>query len=101
MQSPAEYASALEAGPLAMEMSQRDLQSGLHEVEERLRAEGIGSDSVRRIGNISDTMEGPYWSTRPTFFSLAPMVTAPVTGATWAQRQSTCCVLSVVPALGD
>ena len=58
VQSPAEYTSALEAGPLAMEMSQRDLQFGLQEVEERLRAEGIWSDSVRRTGNISDTIEG-------------------------------------------
>lgn len=58
VQSPADYADALDAGPLAMEMSQRDLQFGLHELEERLRAEGTCSDSVRRIGNISDTIEG-------------------------------------------
>ncbi len=57
VQSPAEYASALEAGPLAMEMSQRDLQFSLQEVEERLRAKGIWSDSMRRIGNVSDTIE--------------------------------------------
>lgn len=43
VQSPAEYASALEAGPLAMQMSQRDLQSGLKSIEERLREEGIWS----------------------------------------------------------
>ncbi len=58
VQSPAEYISSLEGGPLAMEMSQRDLQFGLQEVEDRLRWQGIASDSVRRIGNISDTIEG-------------------------------------------
>jgi nucleotide-binding universal stress UspA family protein len=58
VQSPADYAGALDAGPHAMEMSQRDLKVGLQGVEERLRAEGIWCDSVRRIGNISDTLEG-------------------------------------------
>ena len=58
VQSPAEYTSALDAGPLAMEMSQRDLLFGLQEVEEHLRTQGIWSDSVRRIGNVSDTIEG-------------------------------------------
>jgi nucleotide-binding universal stress UspA family protein len=58
VQTPADYASALDAGPLAMATSQRDLQSGLQNIEERLRAEGVWSDSVRRIGNISDTIEG-------------------------------------------
>src|SRR5277367_1949889 len=53
VQSPADYASALEAGPLAMQMSQRDLLSGLHCLQEHLRAEGIGCDSVRRVGSIS------------------------------------------------
>jgi nucleotide-binding universal stress UspA family protein len=57
VQSPPDYASALEAGPLAMELSQHDLQFNLQEAEERLRAEGIWCDSVRRIGNISDTIE--------------------------------------------
>ncbi len=58
VQSPAEYITSLEAGPLAMEMAQRDLQFGLQEVEDHLRLQGIGSDSVRRIGHISDTIEG-------------------------------------------
>ena len=75
VQSPAEYASALEAGPLAMEMSRRDLQFGLQEVEGHLRAEGISTDSVRRIGNISDTIERSRARAHArTFFSLAPTV---------------------------
>ena len=43
VQSPADYAGALESGPLAMEMSQRDLQFGLQGVEERLRGQGFGA----------------------------------------------------------
>lgn len=70
VQSPAEYLSALEGGPLAMQLSQRDLQSGLREVEERLRAQGIGSDSVRRIGNISDTIEGAVLEHMPDLLLL-------------------------------
>ncbi len=78
VQSPAEYASALEAGPLAMKMSQRDLQFGLHEVEERLRAEGIWSDSVRRIGNISDTIEGAILERTPDLLLLGAYGYGPV-----------------------
>jgi nucleotide-binding universal stress UspA family protein len=70
VQSPAEYASALEAGPLAMEMSQRDLQFDLQGIEERLRAEGIWIDSVRRIGNISDTIEGVILEHTPDLLLL-------------------------------
>jgi nucleotide-binding universal stress UspA family protein len=70
VQSPAEYSSALEAGPLAMEMSQRDLQFGLHEVQERLRAQGIWSDSVRRIGNVSDMIEGAILEQTPGLLLL-------------------------------
>ncbi len=47
VQSPADYAGAVEAGPVAMEMSQRDLQFGLQEIQESLRAKGIWTDSVR------------------------------------------------------
>ena len=78
VQSPAEYASALEAGPLAMEMSQRDLQFGLQEVEERLRAEGISSDSVRRIGNISDTIEGAILEHTPDLLLLGAYGYGPI-----------------------
>ena len=78
VQSPAEYASALEAGPLAMEMSQRDLQFGLQEVEERLRAEGIWSDSVRRIGNISDTIEGAILEHTPDLLLLGAYGYGPI-----------------------
>ncbi len=70
VQSPAEYASALEAGPLAMQMSQRDLQSGLKNIEERLREEGIWSDYVRRIGNVSDTIEGAILERTPDLLLL-------------------------------
>jgi nucleotide-binding universal stress UspA family protein len=70
VQSPAEYSSALEGGPLAMEMSQRDLLFGLQEVGDRLRAEGIWSDSVRRIGNISDTIEGTILEHTPDLLLL-------------------------------
>ena len=78
VQSPAEYASALEAGPLAMEMSQRDLQFGLQEVEERLRSEGIWSDSVRRIGNISDTIQGATLEHPPDLLLLGAYGFGPI-----------------------
>ena len=70
VQSPAEYASVLDAGPLAMQMSQRDLQSGLKSIEERLRGEGIWSDSVGRIGNVSDTIEGAILERTPDLLLL-------------------------------
>ena len=70
VQSPAEYASALEAGPLAMQMSQRDFQSDLKSIEERLRGDGIWSDSVRRIGNVSDTIEGAILERTPDLLLL-------------------------------
>lgn len=54
VQSPADYANALEAGQL----SQHDLLLDLKGLEERLRAEGLWCDSMRRVGNISDTIEG-------------------------------------------
>lgn len=78
VQSPADYASALDSGPLAMEMSQRDLQFGLQEVEERLRAEGIWCDSVRRIGNISDTIEGAILEHTPDLFLLGAFGFGPI-----------------------
>jgi nucleotide-binding universal stress UspA family protein len=70
VQSPAEYASVLEAGPLAMQISQRDLQSGFKSIEERLRREGIWSDTVRRIGNVSDTIEGAILERTPDLLLL-------------------------------
>ncbi len=78
VQSPAEYASALEAGPLAMQMSQRDLQSGLKRIEERLRGEGIWSDSVRRIGNVSDTIEGAILERTPDLLLLGAFGYGPI-----------------------
>jgi nucleotide-binding universal stress UspA family protein len=57
VQSPADYASALETGLAGMKMSQHDLEFGLKGVEEGLRAAGIRSDSTRRIGNVADTIE--------------------------------------------
>jgi nucleotide-binding universal stress UspA family protein len=73
VQSPAEYASVLEAGPLAMQISQRDLQSGFKSIEERLRREGIWSDSVRRIGNVSDTIEGATLERTPDLLLLGAL----------------------------
>jgi len=78
VQSPAEYTSALEAGPLAMQMSQRDLQSGLKSLEERLRREGIWSDSVRRIGNVSDTIEGAILERTPDLLLLGAFGYGPI-----------------------
>ncbi len=78
VQSPADYAGALEAGPLAMEMSQRDLQFGLQEREEHLRAQGIWSDSVRRIGNISDTIEGVILEHTPDLLLLGAYGYGPI-----------------------
>ena len=78
VQSPAEYASALEAGPRAMEMSQRDLQFNLQGLEERLRADGIWCDSVRRIGNISDTIEGAILEHAPDLLLLGAFGFGPI-----------------------
>ncbi len=78
VQSPADYSSALEAGPRAMEMSQRDLQFGMQAVAERLRAEGIWSDSVRRIGSISDTMEGIVLEHTPDLLLLGAYGYGPI-----------------------
>ena len=61
-----------------MEMSQRDLQLGLQEVEARLRAEGIWSDSVRRIGNISDTIEGAIPEHTPDLLLLGAYGYGPI-----------------------
>jgi nucleotide-binding universal stress UspA family protein len=78
VQSPADYAGALESGPLAMEMSQRDLQFGLQGVEERLRGQGIWCDSVRRIGNISDTIEGSILEHPPDLLLLGAFGFGPI-----------------------
>jgi nucleotide-binding universal stress UspA family protein len=78
VQSPAEYASALESGPLAMELSQRDLQIGLQGAEERLRSEGMWCDSVRRIGNISDTIEGAVLEHTPDLLLLGAFGFGPI-----------------------
>jgi len=104
VQSPAEYVSALEAGPLAMEMSQRDLQFGLKGIEERLRAEGIWSDSVRRIGNISDTIEGAILEHTPDLLLLGAfgygLIDRPRLGSTAEHllRTVRCPVLIVGPS---
>jgi nucleotide-binding universal stress UspA family protein len=66
VQSPAAYAGALEAGHL----SQHDLLLDLQELEARLRAEGLGCDSVRRIGNLSDTIEGLVLERKPDLLLL-------------------------------
>jgi nucleotide-binding universal stress UspA family protein len=78
VQSPAEYASALEAGLLAMKISHQDLQFGLQGVEDRLRSEGIRSDSVRRIGNISDTIEGAILEHTPDLLLLGAFGYGPI-----------------------
>lgn len=78
VQSPADYASALESGPLAMEMSQRDIKFGLQVVEERLRGEGIWCDSVRRIGSISDTIEGAILEHTPDLLLLGAFGFGPI-----------------------
>lgn len=78
VQSPADYASTLEAGPLAMQMSQRVLQSDLKNIEERLRGEGLWSDSVRRIGNVSDTIEGAILERTPDLLLLGAFGYGPI-----------------------
>jgi nucleotide-binding universal stress UspA family protein len=78
VQTPADYSSALEAGPLAVKTSQRDLQFGLQEVEEHLRAKGIWSDSVRRIGNISDALEGVILEHTPDLLLLGAYGYGPI-----------------------
>jgi nucleotide-binding universal stress UspA family protein len=70
VQTPADYASALEAGRPALEMAQRDLDFSLQEVEQRLQSEGIWCDSVRRIGNVSDTIEGAILERTPNLLLL-------------------------------
>ena len=78
VQNPADYADALESGPLAVEMSQRDLQFGLQGVEEHLRREGIWCDSIRPIGNISDTIEGSILEHTPDLLLLGAFGFGPI-----------------------
>jgi nucleotide-binding universal stress UspA family protein len=65
VQNPAEYASSLDAGILGMKQSQHDLEFGLSGVEEGLKAADIPCDSTRRIGNVSDSIEGVVLDHRP------------------------------------
>ena len=70
VQTPADYASALEAGPLAMELAHRDLQWSLKTLEEKLRTQGIWADSVRRVGSVSDTIEAAILEHTPDLLLL-------------------------------
>ena len=83
-----------------MEMSQRDLQLGPQEVEERLRAEGIWSDSVRPIGNISDTIEGAILEHTPDLLMLGAYGYGPIDwlrlGSTAASAADIRCPVFVV-----
>lgn len=56
VQSPSEYADALEAGPSAMGASHRNRQAELQALQEKLQEKGILSDAVRRTGNVSDIL---------------------------------------------
>jgi nucleotide-binding universal stress UspA family protein len=58
VQTPTEYMNALEAGPYAMAASQRDIQTELSGIAQRLSREGIQSDAVRRVGNVSELVSG-------------------------------------------
>src|ERR1700760_2293705 len=41
-----------------MAASQRDIQTELHEIQQRLSRQGIQSDAVRRVGNVSELVGG-------------------------------------------
>jgi nucleotide-binding universal stress UspA family protein len=65
VQTPKDYADALEGGSYAMETSQRDIQSELAQVKRHLEAAGIQSDANRRIGNVSDSIVGLTLELKP------------------------------------
>jgi len=65
VQTPKDYADALEGGSYALETSRRDIQSELSHVEERLKTAGIRSDAIRRIGNVSDNIVGATFELKP------------------------------------
>ena len=91
VQSPAEYASALEAGPLAMEMSQRDLQSGLRKWKSGFGAKGYGAIRCDGLATFPTPSKVPSSNIRPIFFCLAPLASVQLTGDVLAQPPSICC----------
>lgn len=70
IQNPRDYASLLDSGPEAMELSLREAQADLSGVRERLRQEGIESDAARRIGNPADVLGAAILASRPDLLFL-------------------------------
>lgn len=58
VETPAEYARVMGAEPRVRDHVQQDSEYRLHHIEKRLRARGIQCDSVHRIGEVPDILEG-------------------------------------------
>jgi nucleotide-binding universal stress UspA family protein len=58
VQSPADHAGSIDGSLLGMKMAQNNLKFGLKGVEQGLQAVGIRCDSIWKIGNVADSIEG-------------------------------------------
>lgn len=58
VETPAEYARTMGAEPRVRDHVHRDIEHRLHNIERRLQARGIQCDSVHRIGEVPDIVEG-------------------------------------------
>lgn len=56
VQNPTEYAQVLEEGPYARNKSKNEAQIDVQQIEKQLKENGIQSDSVQRVGNVSDNL---------------------------------------------
>jgi nucleotide-binding universal stress UspA family protein len=58
VETPAEYARTMGAEPRVRDHVHHDVEHRLHRIENHLRARGIQCDSVHRIGEVPDILEG-------------------------------------------
>jgi nucleotide-binding universal stress UspA family protein len=56
VQTPIDFAEALEGGSYAIKTSEENARTSLAHIQAKLKASGIESDAIRRVGNASDTL---------------------------------------------
>ncbi len=95
VQSPAEYASALEAGRSRWKCLSVIFNLAFKKLKIASGQKGYGA--IPFVGSVTSQtrLKGRFSSTPPTFFSLALMVTVLLTGHGLAQPPSICCGQSV------
>jgi nucleotide-binding universal stress UspA family protein len=102
VQTPVEYATALDSGTSAKELS-RDKQSDLCKIQECLRKEGIESDTLRRTGSVADVLGGAIIELTPDLLFLGAYGYGPTDRARLGStaehilRTAPCPVLTVGP----